>query len=167
MSIDKIQLSPKLVQNLYKKVLVDTAATHIPLKQAEAPSIPSLGTNDKNIIIIVNESQTAFLPENDMTLLTGILNACQLSMADVAIVNFAKNNSLNYEELMRQFNPEFTIMFGTSPADLAFPLQFPMYQLQKYNSKSFLFSAPLRFLSEDVDQKKKLWSCLQKYFLNT
>jgi DNA polymerase III psi subunit len=166
MSLDNIHLSPLLVQQFYKRVMVDVKSTEGNSEPAPPVKIPSLGTNNKHIIIVINEGEFAYLSEDDMTLLTGILQACKLSMADVAILNFAKNRSLNYESILASFNPEFTIMFGVSPADLSFPLQFPLYQLQRYNQKSFLASAPLKVLAEDVEQKKQLWSCLQKHFFD-
>lgn len=166
MSLDNIQLSPLLVQHLYKKVLIETTAKTEVAKPVSTHTIPSLGTNNKNICIVVNEADTAFLPEHDMTLLTGILTACELSLADVVIVNFSKNQTLSYEELKAHFDPQLAIMFGISPAELTFPLQFPKYQLQKYDHRSFLYSSPLNVLSEDVEQKKQLWSCLQKHFFN-
>lgn len=166
MSLDNIQLSPLLVQQLYKKVLIETTPKTAVAVPETSPSVASLGTNNKNICIVVNEAETAFLPEDDMTLLTGILTACQLSVADVAIVNFSKNENLNYEQLKKIFNPTLLIMFGISPAELSFPLQFPKYQLQKYDNRSFLYSASLKTLTEEKDEKKQLWSCLQKHFFN-
>lgn len=167
MSIDNANLTPALMQQLYKNVLIDlTAPPQKKKKDSNTDSTPFLGANMQNITVVVNEGNDVFLPEKDMTLLTSIIGACDLSMADIAIVNFAKNKLLDYDKMITQFKPQCCVLFGVSPSDLNFPFQFPMYQLQKYDTRSFLYSAPLSEVAKDVEQKKKLWNCLQKYFFN-
>jgi hypothetical protein len=163
MSLDNIQLSPFLVYQLYKKSLfeIDGIKKEPDSQQVSATSF--LGKNDKNILVMVNEPGAAFLTDADLNLLIGILTACKLSLADIALVNFHKNVGTGYDQLMREFSPVTVFLFGIEPKDLQFPLHFPNFQLQQYNDQTYISAPSLKLLSENKEQKKELWACLQKY----
>ncbi len=163
MSLDNIQLSPFLVQQLYKKSLFQLDAVQKEDTIGPVASVPHLGKNEKNILIVVDAPGTAFLPDADLNLLVGILTACKLSMADVAVVNYHTNNSIGYESLMENFEPVTVFLFGVLPADLQFPLHFPYFQLQQYNGQIYISAPSLGQLAVNKEQKKELWACLQKY----
>jgi len=167
MSLDNIQLTPFLVQNLYTKTLVELNNVQEALPEKTAPHIPSLGQNAKSILLLVNEKESPFASDDDLKLLVGILTACKLSLADVALVNFNKNQTLTYDQLMDYFNPGFVILFGVLPKDLSFPLHFPNYQLQKYNNQTFLCAPSLKMLGVVTEEKKQLWNSLQKHFFKS
>lgn len=167
MSLDNIQLTPFLVQNLYTKTLVDLNNVQQVSASKPTVSIPALGQNAKNILLLVNETKVPFVADDDLKLLVGILTACKLSLADVALVNFDKNESATYDLLMDQFNPGFVILFGVLPQQLSFPLNFPNYQLQQYNNQTFLCAPALKILAAVTEEKKQLWNCLQKHFFKT
>lgn len=165
MSLNNFQLSPFLIHQLYKKTLVELAIIN-PFEMAEKNNSSSfLGKNEKQILILVDESETVFLSDTDLNLLVSILSACKLTLADVALVNFDKNKALVYEKLIEEFTPAFILLFGIGPSDLKFPLHFPPYQLQQYNHQTYLGSASLKMLAAEKEQKKELWTCLQKYFI--
>lgn len=164
-SLDNIKLNPNLLQQLYRNTLVETEKAGISTPIFKKPSFTFLGKNEKNISIIVSEKDNAFLAEADLDLLVGILTACHLSLADVAIVNCYGNKDLNYQELIVQFSPAIIMLFGVEPENLEFPLHFPNYKLQQHSLITYLSAASLNTLSSDNEQKKKLWGCLQQYFL--
>lgn len=165
MSLDNIQLSALLVEKLYNKSLVDLNNNKAPQQSNATPDINRLGNNEKNILIIINETNAVFLEDNDLNLLLGILTACKLSMADIALVNFDKSPHIRYDLLNEHFNPAIVLLFGIEPGQLDFPLHFPHYQLQQYNGQHYLSSPALKILAADVASKKQLWSSLQKHFL--
>jgi len=167
MSLDDIQLTPFLVQNLYTKTLVDLKNVQEALLKKTIVHIPALGQNAKNILLIVDETEATFTSDDDLKLLVGILTACKLSLADVALVNFNKNESVTYDQLMNYFNPGFVILFGVLPKDLSFPLHFPNYQLQQYNNQTFLCAPSLKMLGVVTEEKKQLWNSLQKHFFKS
>jgi hypothetical protein len=164
MSLDNIQLPPDLVQHLYKKSLVDLETSQSSPEILNSSECSSLGKNEKNILIIVEDNTVVFLPDEELQFLMGILGACKLSMADVALVNFYKNPSVRYEHIMQQFRPDKILFFGIDPASLGFPLAFPDYQLQKYNGQVYLSAPALNVLSVDKTQKMQLWNCLKNLF---
>lgn len=163
MSLDNIQLSPLLVQQLYKKTLFDMDAFEKEPTLQKHSAIPFLGNNEKNILVLINEPGAAFLPDADLSLLVGILTACKLSLADIALVNFNKHPGIVYNQLLDEFSPTTMFLFGVEPKELQFPLHFPYFQLQQYNDQVYISAPSLKILAEDKEQKKGLWACLQKY----
>jgi DNA polymerase III psi subunit len=171
MSLDNIQMSTIIVQDLYKKTLVqldDVQLDDVQLQASkkEQGNIPFLGKNEQNILIVVNEQNAAYLPDEDLALLMGILTACKLSMADVAIVNAHQNKNLGYNNLIQNFAPTLILLFGIQPVQLDFPLQFPNFQLQRYNHQTYISSPAISALAANVGMKKQLWASLQQYFFN-
>lgn len=166
MSLDNINLGPFLVQQFYKKSLVELNSTIKEPAIANNATIPFLGKNERHILVVVKEADTAFLPDADLNLLIGILSACTLSLADIALVNFDKNAAINYNLLMKEFTPEMVLLFGINPGELQFPLHFPNFQLQQYNYQTYLSSPSLKVLNKNKEEKKKLWTCLQKHSFN-
>ncbi|MFZ1527391.1 MAG: hypothetical protein WAT19_01485 [Ferruginibacter sp.] len=164
MSLDDIQLVPSLAAGLYKKTLVDVDNRQTKMEPPQNELFAILGSNRQGICILVNEVEFPFLSDEDMQFLTGILAACKLSMADVALLNTASTKPLNYQLLNDELKPSVILFFGTDPAATGFPLQFPNYQLQKYNNQTFLSAPGLKILSENKEEKKKLWLCLKTLF---
>lgn len=166
MSLEHYQLTPFIITELYRNVLIDNEL-HQPVSDKNA-SLPFsyLGKNEKNILIIVSEKEATFLPDDMLQFLVGILSACKLSLADVALTNETVNPGLDYQKLQDIFKPRVIIFFGVDPVTLSFPLSFPQYQLQSYNRQTYLSAPSLQILANNIDEKKKLWASLQKLFLS-
>lgn len=164
MSIDNIQLSPTQIQSLYSKSLYDLRADISGSDAAETNGISFLGSNQKKIILLVNAARAIYLPDEELNFLLGILTACKLSMADVALVNIAKTPELDYVVITEQLKAEKIILFGLQAAALQLPLQFPHYQIQQYNNQVYLSAASLADLQKDKEEKMKLWNCLKNIF---
>ncbi|MEO7044376.1 MAG: hypothetical protein ABI091_03655 [Ferruginibacter sp.] len=164
MSLDNIQFSAELVKDLYSKSLVDLDTANAKESAPSKKDWTFLGGNKKNILLIVTDSNNAYLPDNDLNFLMGILGACKLTMADVALVNCFSKKDMDYKSLGENFSPHKIIFFGTEPSSLDFPLQFPNYQLQKYNHQVYLAAPTLALLAKDVSEKKQLWGCLKTLF---
>lgn len=126
-----------------------------------------LGENKKKISILHKEPAAAFLTDEQFKLLSGILNACKLSMADVALVNLAHQNT-SFLELKQQLEPQFLILFDVSPTSIELPFTIPPYQIQDYNNCKILVAASLQYMTLETDEVKKektlLWNSLRKMF---
>ena len=164
MGLDNIQLSPSLLLQLYNKTLIDLTGLQQKSPVTQQYNIPFLGKNEKKILVLVNETDTTFLPVTDLNLLINILSACKITMADIALINFDKNREINYDILMNYFEPASVLLFGINPADLQFPMHFPHYQLQHYNNQTYICAPALKILATDKEKKKQLWNSLQKHF---
>ena len=99
MSLNDIVLPAKSIVSLYKNSLVEDHSFNAakPLPQG---SIAVLGKDLKRVIILVTNKEVAFLPDDELNFLLGILSACKLNMDDVGIVNLAKNETLSYTQII-------------------------------------------------------------------
>jgi hypothetical protein len=163
-SLDNIQLSETILQGLYSKCLYDLESDKSALTNIQNAGIGFLGTNQKKIAILVNTETAIYLPDEELNFLLGILTACKLSMADIALVNLAKNEHMNYSVLTDQLKAEKVFLFGLDAGTWALPLQFPHYQVQPFNNQVYLSSVSLSALQADKEEKMKLWACLKKIF---
>jgi hypothetical protein len=164
MSLDNIQFSAELVKDLYSKSLVDLDTAIAKESASSKKGWAFLGANKKNVLVIVTEQNNAYLADTDLNFLMGILGACKLTMADIALVNCFEKKDMDYKSLGENFSPRKIIFFGTEPSSLDFPLQFPNYQLQKYNHQVYLAAPTLAILAKEVSEKKQLWACLKTLF---
>jgi hypothetical protein len=164
MSLDNIQLPAIVLQDLYKNSLVEFDTNAVKKTAKKTTGIAFLGNNQKQVTIIANDDTTIYLPDEELNFLMGILNACKLSMADVALVNMAKTGALTYAEIEQELNAGTILLFGVTPLQLQLPLQFPHYQVQKFNGLVYLAAPALTSIAADKAEKTKLWNCLKQIF---
>ena len=172
MDLNHIKLPASVVEELYHSSLIESDET--PVTQTKAAIIESepsensgwkwLGENRKNVLIIVSYSDAVHLPDNELTFLTGILGACKLSMADVAVLNLNNHPEASYKELVAFFKSKIVLLFAVEPASFGLPMSFPHFQIQPFAGNSFLFSPSLKELENDKVLKSKLWVCLKRLF---
>ncbi|MDB5279948.1 MAG: hypothetical protein JWR61_4903 [Ferruginibacter sp.] len=164
MNIDNIQLTPFLIQELFKNSLVESDSPEPVKKRDAAASFAILGHNRKKIIILVANDETLYLPDEQLNFLLGILSACSLTMEDVAIINTRKNKNITYKAIEQELKGEKVILFGVTPAQINLPIEFPQYQVQAFNSQTYLTAAMLSEIQENKAEKAKLWNCLKQIF---
>jgi len=166
MSLQNIQLSADTITRLYTTPLVDMNAekdSSVAITEA-AQDCRFLGSNKKNITILVSAGDVSFLPDHSFSFLTGILNACKLTMEDVALVNISSLEDTGYTGIYKSTKPAVSLLFDVSPNDIGLPLQFPYFQVHKYNSITYLSSPSLALLENDKAAKAALWSSLKTIF---
>lgn len=170
MDLNQVKLTPALLGGLYGKVLVmeqnSSAKTLSARLESEQNTQPfrSLGGHQKSILILVNNTDSPFLKDEDLAYLTRILNACKLTLEDVALVNISGSAPASYERLQKQFPSEKVICFGVTPEMIELPLDFPYYQLQKSGNSIYLHAPSLTALEPQETERRKFWSSLQKLF---
>jgi len=164
MSLNNIQFSSYLCHNLYAKSLILTK--EISNTSTGKIEISSLGGNQKKVLFLVNNAENKFLDNDEMTLLTNLITACQLSMEDIALVNYFTYDKLNYKTLVDYFQSEKILLFGISATEMDLPFIIPNFQIQSYDKKLFMAAPALNEFIDNKDLKKNLWVCLQKIFLN-
>ena len=174
MDLNNIELPAFVVADLYGHSLVETSLPEQETKKAIIPEerkinadqtgFKHLGNNQRFILIVVNNQEAVFLSDKELTFLTGILTACKLSLADVAIVNLNNHPDVSYKELSSFFTSRIVLLFDIEPADFGLPMSFPHYQVQPFAGNSFLYSASLTNLENDREEKLKLWTSLKRLF---
>lgn len=172
MSLNEIRFTPSLLVDLYKDSLVsiDEGKPSKPAKrsaEAELQPIKFLGKNLKNILIVVNKETSIYLPDDELSLLTKMLSACNLTLADVAIVNVA-GSSVSVEQLEVECKPgRMLLLASTFPADFS-NLANTEYLIQQHKGYSYFFGPDLKdMLGETASArsiKTKLWGALKQMF---
>lgn len=170
MDLNQVKLTPDLLGGLYGKVLVtenNPQATSLSTgieSENNHSAIRALGGHRRSILIVVNTPNSPFLKDEELTYLTRILNACKLTLEDVALVNINSIPHVSYERLQQQFPSEKVICFGVTPEMLELPVDFPYYQLQKSGNSIYLHAPSLAALEPQETERRKFWSSLQKLF---
>lgn len=180
MSLNNIQLKDLVISELYRDSLLASESTGVAMTDApktEAPkketpkTEPSgykfLGNNRRKISIIVNAPGTPFLPDDELNVLTRMLEACRMNMGDVAVVNHA-STPVAIGALKQQLQPAFILLFGATPPDIGLPMNFPVFKIQPYDQCTYLTAPSLAELVKPGDESKllksKLWVLLKTLF---
>lgn len=184
----QFQIPPTLLAGIYKDTLIgsDEATapveknTPVPVQAPPAPvqtpvaALPDappdkwfLGGNAKGVLVIVIDAENVYLADDALQLLTGILNACKLNMADIAVVNYARY-PYPFSKLTQLMQINYCILFDVSLQSVQLPFSIPYHQVQPYNNCTFTYAPALQTMlgaSEEAKlQKSRLWLSLKKMF---
>jgi hypothetical protein len=139
--------------------------TNEPIK--ELGQIKYLGEHLKQVTIIVKDELAVYLNENDLTLLSSILSACKLTLADIALINVAQQK-LSLHEILNVLPSKLVMIFDVSSTTLKIKLPTTLYKSIQLGDTYLLFSYSLS-LMQGGDQsakleKGKLWAILKSLF---
>lgn len=170
MSFDNLKLPVSVITSLYTTPVYsmqDPQSKTLPGKINDPVPRPFLGNNDQYTTLVVSYEGEAFVPERHLAFISKMLNACKMTLADVAIVN-NKDHDLQYSELVKQLSPKQLLLFGMDPTSIGLPLSFPDLTVQSYNGCSIIHAPSLDMLNYDGEEatplKKRLWNCLKQMF---
>ena len=129
--------------------------------------IKYLGEHLKQVTIIVKDELAVYLNENDLTLLSSILIACKLTLADIALINVAQQK-LSLHEILNVLPSKLVMIFDVSSTTLKIKLPTTLYKSIQLGDTYLLFSNSLS-LMQGGDQsakleKGKLWAILKSLF---
>ena len=170
MSLNSIKFEPTDIAVLYKNSLVEIDAKPQVLTQTTANAEPAttgwkyLGENKKKTLVIVRNANAVHIPDKQLSFLTKLLAACNLNLADVAVLNFQDHNSSAFNEIINYFKPKVVLLFDVEPGEFGLPMIFPQFQVQGYKDVVFVSSPSLDVIEPDKSLKGKLWVCLKKIF---
>jgi len=133
----------------------------------ELGQIKYLGEHLKQVTLIVKDELAVYLNENDLTLLSSILSACKLTLADVALINVAQQK-LSLHEILNVLPSKLVMIFDVSSTTLKIKLPTTLYKSIQLGDTYLLFSNSLS-LMQGGDQsakleKGKLWAILKSLF---
>lgn len=149
-----------MLADLYRDSLVETNNKTV---TPEAKHLKYLGNNQKKIIVIVSHESVPFLPDNELSFLSNVLAACKLGIADIGILNAYNADET---ELQNSINTEANkvLLFGIEPLEIGLPINFPPFQLQPFNSRTYLHAPALSQIENDKGLKGRLWTSLKAMF---
>ncbi len=119
-----------------------------------------LGENNKYILIIVNNPNEKFLPKLDLAFLEKIMGSKKWILDDVAIVNMAKYQSLDFDDLKAFFACSKIITFGFNPTVLNI-VGAVANQKSMYKNVAILGTWDLTKIQNDVAKKTVFWNQLK------
>lgn len=160
MSLNNISLPPQLVADLYHKSLVQSTASPVPSKSG----FTFLGKNEKHILIVVNNADVPYLPDAELNFLTNILSACQLGLADVAIINWQTTSPKDPAPIFEQLNSRQVILFDMAPAAFGMADNVSHYAIVSQQGRQFVAAPSLTTLEKNKEAKKQLWGALKQLF---
>jgi hypothetical protein len=126
-----------------------------------------LGNYQKEVIVLVNDENNTYLSDDALEFLTGILGACKLNLADIALINFNKT-PVDFTQLKKEMKPGYLLLFGINAVQVQLPFAMPDYQVQQYDNCRIVSAPGLQLLNQSTPEikaeKTKLWKSLQKMF---
>ncbi len=164
MTIDNIHLSNFLCQNLFKNSLMGHGEAEKTPEISNKSKIQHLGLNNQHILFLVNNKEHKYIADAEMDMLTNLLTACKLSVADIALVNFAHCSGITYEGFISELKSLKILTFGVTTKELNLPFNVPDFQIQKFQNQIYLFNPSMEQILNDVLLKKNLWNCLKNIF---
>jgi len=174
MSLNSINFDPTDIVLLFKNSLVEiNSEKQVPqINRSSEPIAPDsdpnglkyLGENKKKTLVVVRYPEAVHLPDKQLSFLIKLLGACNLYLADVAILNFQNHQSSEFDEILNYFKPKVVLLFNLEPGEFGMPMNFPEFQVQGYKDAVFVSSPSLDSIEPDKTLKGKLWVCLKKIF---
>lgn len=164
MSLDNIQLPAFVIQDLFRNTLVDINSNEKKQSIAGNNELNFFGGNKQHIILLVNNRDTTFVTDQQLTFLSGILTACNLTLEDIGLLNIATAPAISYKTVSDEFKARIVIMFGIASESIHLPFVMPAFQRQSYNNQVYLAVPSLNELENNKDLKRKLWTVLQQIF---
>ncbi|MDB5222002.1 MAG: hypothetical protein JWN83_669 [Chitinophagaceae bacterium] len=164
MSLDKTHLPAFVIQDLFQKTLVDLTNNDKNQPVTGSKELNVFGGNKQHIILLVNNPDAAFVTDQQLTFLSGILNACKLTLEDIGLLNIAPYPAISYKTISDTFNPRIIMMFGISSDTIQLPFVMPEFQRQSYNNQVYLAIPSLLSLENNKELKRKFWTVLQQIF---
>ncbi len=134
-----------------------------------APPTPfsTLGSNAQGVVLLFRLEPEPFARLHRNVFLNKMLQALQLVMADVVLVNVESDRPVALASLRRELAATHIVAFGKNLLDTTLrntqiyePVLFPSLGL------SYLASATVDLVEYDVSLKKRLWPGLQAMFIN-
>ncbi|MFT4155767.1 hypothetical protein [Parafilimonas sp.] len=126
-----------------------------------------LGHYEKKFIVLVNDESNVYLSDKELEFLSGILNACKMNLAHIALINF-KNHAASFQQLKKDLQPQFLLTFGINALQIELPFSMPDYQVQQYDGCAIITAPALAQLNAATPaaktEKSKLWNSLKKMF---
>jgi hypothetical protein len=152
-----------------KEAMATTPVKEVINEQKTIPSQPLkfLGDHLKKMIVLVHDENAVYLNESDLGLLSSILNACKLNLADIALVNTA-SQAYSLHEILETLPSQYVFVFDIAGTALKIKLPTTLYKPIELGDTQILFSASLQSM-QGVDQnakieKSKLWNALKLLF---
>ncbi|MDW7692336.1 hypothetical protein R9208_10830 [Flammeovirgaceae bacterium SG7u.132] len=153
-------LSLMMDEQIY--VIEDKSAEKVQVEEPMVRELKIYGENKRKYLILVSYETNDILKSNEYDFLIKILNAIELSINDISLVNL-KESPIDYASLREEIQFDHAVVFGISKEELQLTTEKSVerYEIQKLDGAQFLFAHPLSELMADKHKKLQLWKTLQ------
>ncbi|NCW12119.1 MAG: hypothetical protein EBV82_02965 [Chitinophagia bacterium] len=169
LSKKKVEINEKRIEKLEEKKIEEREpiAGAAEMMATNDTSFKYLGEHLQGVTVIVKDDLAVYLNETDLNLLTSILKACKLTLADIALVNVAQQK-LSLHQILATLPAKLVIIFEVSGTELKMKLPTTLYKSVQLGDTYLLFSNSLASM-QGTDQlakveKSKLWNVLKQLF---
>ncbi len=132
-----------------------------------AASLRSTGENRRRICLVVAVPGREILTARTKNFLEKMLAACQLTIADLAIINISLSPA-SAADLQSAFMPEKWLLSGVSPSSLQMDAAGDLFEVVRWEGTDLLTFPALAEMEADTaaatQLKRRLWTGLQKMF---
>lgn len=122
------------------------------LAEPAAPEISFLGKNQQHFLILTNGP----ILENHLKALESTLLRKQLTLDDVALVDFSAQKNLNYQNLHASFMPQKLVLIGLNPAKIKLP-EIALNQIVQVDGLEILYTYSFTEMLGNKDKTKAFW----------
>lgn len=150
-------------------IMAEPAPLIVPEEKIDATlKISRLGNFEKQVLVFVTDNISLHLADPELELLSKMLQAVKLSLADIALINTAKQ-SISWNEVINDMPAKAVILFGVEPSSIGIPMRLPHFRVHRWNDASFVHSPSLADINapspDQTKWKKDLWKALQEVFI--
>lgn len=123
-----------------------------------------LGSYNKRILFIVNEQSHVFFAPEDEKAFLKTLQALNLNLEDVAVLNTCNTDVSTYEELKDTFKPREMIYLDCPNTILPGTHELTKNEIINLDQMKILHSDSFSAMLNDLEKKKQFWFSIKKMF---
>ncbi|HTI58870.1 hypothetical protein [Mucilaginibacter sp.] len=138
------------------KDLYNETKVFAPEIKTPPPAFNYLGSNKKNFLILVNYPDREFIQDDHLVALEKVLSGIKHTRDDVAILNLAKNDSVNYEQIAAFFKPQTIVILG-KPALPKGMGDARFNAIETLDGAKALLTFSFEEMMTNIDNKKAFW----------
>ncbi len=131
--------------------------------QANPLTVPSEEPLPSPVVIVISEHRSTALNVYDAAFLEKVLQAVDLPLEKVDIMNVSGVPNPDYSYLLKQKTVRHFITFGVPMESLHLYELLP-YEVTFFGGIRFLYADSLEGIRTDIERKKWLWNALKKMF---
>jgi len=154
----------KFVSLTVDETVAPIVEKEIPIANLKPEPQPGFTFSGKKgeLLILVHYTDHEFIRETHLSALDSILKRKNLSVADVTILNMAKNTGSDYEALLNYFKPEKVLILGAQSQPAGLP-QLDINRPKVAGNKNILYSFSFDEMMDNPDNKRTFWEQMKSF----
>lgn len=161
MSLREVSLDPFLLAGIYHQPLIEKDFVPVDSTDEKDIPVPSLGNNKRQWVLLIHNPEDAYLNEAVFDMLLKLLNACKLTLDDIALINTAHLQGVGLDLIRRKFSPDKMILFG----DVLPELKKGYHKNEAWEEEGidFLHTDALQDMYNHPQLKMPFWNALKDF----